>query len=293
MTQTTRFVTVLLKQLSGNDAPRSALRFALTPVSLLVASLSALSSPAHAGLLQVTFHKVGFTDVAIVDQGPGDLNPAVNQILVLVPASFSDYSGSLTVSSNNLGTEALGVLNLNPNITTDIPVANPLFITATQTGFSLPSTSSSPVKFSSTLAVSGLSSGGSVGLLGNIDSTSTPMQTMMNTGTNVQSLTYVRGSTYSLTAASEIALTNADDIANYSATVTVVPEPSSLVLLGLSIVGLACYQWRKWRALASSASAASDPADVTTAGFFIRSLTAIGGSGAGKAAHIVIGAARG
>jgi hypothetical protein len=176
----------------------------------------------------------------------GDLNPATNQILALVPASFTDYSGSVSVSSNNPGNPSLGTLSLNPNITAQtgsIGGASPLVITATQTGFSLPTTAGSLLKFTSTLAVSGLSAPGSIGLLSSIDSTSTPPQSLLAPGTDIKSLQYVRGATYSLTAMSTINLAAAADTANFSATLTTanaIPAPPGLVMLvagALFVVG--------------------------------------------------------
>jgi hypothetical protein len=210
-------------------------------------------APARAGLLQVTFHETGFADVTIIDNMTGDLNPATNQILALIPSNFTDYSGSIIVSSDDAGHTSLGSLNLNPNVTAQTAGANPLIITATQTGFTLPGGAGSTEKFTSTLAVSGLTSG-TLGLTGSIDSTSTPPQSLSAPGHNDQTLNYLRGATYSLTAQTSITLTGVGDSSNYSATVTAaevappppsaVPEPSTLALLALSgaLVG-----WRRWR----------------------------------------------
>jgi hypothetical protein len=214
-------------------------------------------APARAGLLQVTFHETGFSDVTIIDNMTGDLNPALNQILALIPSTFTDYSGSVIVSSNNPGVltpTPLGSLTVNPNVTAQTAGANPLIITATQTGFTLPGVAGSTEKFTSDLAVSGLTSG-TIGLTGSIDSTSTIPQSLSAPGMNVQTLNYLRGATYSLTAQSSILLTGVGDSSNYSATVkaaevappppSAVPEPSTLALLALG--GGALAGWRRWR----------------------------------------------
>jgi hypothetical protein len=234
-------------------------RWRFEGAALVLATAIALMAggTARAGLLQITFHETGFTDVTITDRiggvgDPNDLNGNANQILALIPASFTDYSGSVIVSSNNTGNGALGTLNLNPNVAEAVSGANPLTLTATQTGFLLPGGSGSTVKFTSTLAVSGITSG-TVGLIGSIDSTSTPAQSLSAPATNIQTLTYVRGATYSLTAQSTIALTGTADTTNYSATVSavaVIPEPASLTLLATGALGLLGYAWRRRKATA-------------------------------------------
>jgi hypothetical protein len=240
MTRTTRFVTVLLKQVSGNNAPRSALQF----VTLTAASLAllALPAPAHAGLLQVSIDEPGNPGSTIMDNGPGDLNPAPNAILALVPANLTEFSGSVTVSSNNPGDGTQGTLNLVSNISATVNSPPLLGIDALQFGFSLPSTAGSSVKLTSTLAVAALSMGfNNVTLLSSSDGNQTPAQTLLSPGTYVQSLTFTRGVTYDLDAESIVRLFNANDNTNYTATVTVspVPEPSSIViLLGFAGVGL-------------------------------------------------------
>jgi hypothetical protein len=231
----------------------------VTVLGVATAVVLLAAGTARAGLLQVTFHEAGFSDVTITDRiggvgDPNDLNPVANQILALIPANFTDYSGSVSVSSNNPGTAALGTLNLNPNVpalTGAAAGASPLIITATQTGFSLPGGLGSTLKLTSTLAVSGLTSG-TVGLTGSIDSTSTPPQSLSAPGTNTQNLTHLIGATYSLTAQTSITLSSSGDSANFSATentalvaASAVPEPSSLALLTLGGFGLAV--WRRWK----------------------------------------------
>jgi hypothetical protein len=224
-------------------------RRGIAVLGLAALALLLAASNARAGLLQITFHETGFSDVTIIDNMTGDLNPALNQILALVPANFTDYSGSIIASSNNPGLATLGSLGLNPNITAQVAGASPLVITAMQTGFTLPGTPGSTVKFTSTLAVSGLTSG-SVGQLGSIDMTSTPPQSLSAPGTNSQSLFYVRGATYSLTEQSTITLTGVGDSTNYSVTDSVaatVPAPPSVIPLITGALGLLGYGWRKRR----------------------------------------------
>lgn len=212
----------------------------LSPALAGCAALALLVLPAQsrAGLLMLSFTEAGVNGgapITITDNMSGDLNPSLNQILALVPSAFTSWSGSASASSNNPGGAAIGTLNLNPNITRlDTNNTAPLLVTATQTGFSLPGGNGTLLSFTSTLAVSGLSAGGTVGLLSSIDSTSTPPQSLAAPGTDSKNLGYNRGATYSLTAQSTINLLNANDTANYSATLTaanVVPAPGGLVLL--------------------------------------------------------------
>jgi hypothetical protein len=217
----------------------------LAPALVGCAALALLILPAQAraGLLTVTISETGAagSPITIVDGGTGDLDGIVNNSILAssaVSGNMGSFSWFLTASSNNPGNAAIGTLSLNPNTTRlDGANSNPLLVTASQTGFSLPGGASTVVKFTSTLAVSGITGNltDSVGLASMIDATSTPPQSVTApSGTDVKSLTYVRGATYSLSTTSTDNLLSINDNAVYSATLTVasaIPAPGGLVLL--------------------------------------------------------------
>jgi hypothetical protein len=199
----------------------------------------------------------------IVDNGPGDLNPAINAIGF--STTVGDYMVLGTITSDNPGQASHGLLQTN-FIVERLTAANvaPLSLTATQSNFTLPGSPGDTLGLNSTLAVSTFTLsavGDSVTLQSFADIATAGMQTITSPGgtvgpffNNAPEVPFVRGASYTLTALSQVNLAAGASVNFNTTTLTAevstasppaVPEPSTFALLALG--GGALAGWRRWR----------------------------------------------
>jgi hypothetical protein len=217
-------------------------------LSGLVALVFGVCLPnAQAGpVLTVTIQQGAGPVTTIVDNGPGDLNPAPNAIGF--STTVGDYAITGIVTSNNPGSAAQGLLQTTYN-PTRVTANNSglLTFTATQSNFTLPGAAGHVLGLDSTLAVSAFTlsnAGDSVTLQSFGDSATAGVETVVSPGgsvgpffNNAPQVPFIRGGSYSLTAVSQVGLATGASV-NFNTTtkttdlgpVTVISEPSSALL---------------------------------------------------------------
>jgi hypothetical protein len=230
MTQTTRSVTVVLKQLSANNALRSALRGCITMLAAL-ALLAGGVGQVRAEVI-ITFSQQGLNVVATSNGGTFNLTALTSQGSDTLNAQVWANSGLL-----NLGTVP-GIVDTNGYVGITGPTTFGLggqTLPTSGSGGPVGVTHTPALSFNGILVPQGYSSG-----------TPIPLATDTWANTTISGLGLTPG-TYEWTWGSAAA-GNADDLKIVIP--ASVPEPASLALLGFGIVGFAGYRWRKRRALA-------------------------------------------
>jgi PEP-CTERM motif len=205
---------------------------------LLIAAIAGVSacSPAHAALV-LTINQTADTPIVVTDNGPGDMNSSPGTI-----TWQENFVGGLTVSlitgvSNSPGNSSQGTISQTQvDITNGNASPEMLSASLTDTGFTSPG---SPRTLLSNITANFVNFGAadSASLESTANSTSTPVQTLVTSGSSSVSVPFPDTGTYSLTNLTTITL-GPGETAVISDTTTVVPEPASLSLLAIGAFGL-------------------------------------------------------
>jgi PEP-CTERM motif len=205
---------------------------------VLIAAAAGISTCqlAHASLV-LTINQTGAGPIVVNDNGAGDMNSSPGTI-----TWQENFVGGLTVSlitgvSNSPGNSVQGTISQTQvDITNAGSNAEMLSADLTDNGFTNPA---SPRTLLSNITATFTTPTvfDSATLESTANSTSTPTQTLLTSGSSSVSVPFGDTGTYSLTNLTTINL-GPGETAVISDTTTVVPEPASLSLLAIGALGL-------------------------------------------------------
>jgi hypothetical protein len=222
-------------------------------LAIFALTLAVSVSAAHAGpQFQISD---GVTTVTVVDNGPGDSDPTVGVILY-APGGGGPFPGLLVTIDTGISKPVHpfpGTIDLNAvEVTSTSAGAQDFILKLSDTDFSFP-------QFATQLAMSlGGTLGGPAGSTITFDGYEDNTNTIFGTsglhvgpgtfGPGAFSGTFLAGSfpvaPYSLTEIVSIHFTGFG-VTTFDTELRVVPEPATLTLLGLGILGLGACTWRR------------------------------------------------
>jgi hypothetical protein len=239
-------------------------------ILLLGVATFALPPPAHASFI-MRFAEAGFTTMDVVDNGPGDLNPAVGNIIF--SGTYGTYSiAAITGTSNRTTGGPIAMLQITTLAAQTVgPSSPPLTVTLGDTGFAFPSTPGSTGSLGSGIGATftNAHAGDMFKFQSFADTsdtqfgTATPTPAFAFTATGGQlpesfsgfnSVDFVRSASYSLTDVSEFDLSAGAELVSSgsSSDIAAIPAPTGMVLALSGVLpllgGLGWWRLRKKQA---------------------------------------------
>lgn len=223
-------------------------------IAIFALTLGGWMSAAHAGpQFQIGD---GVTTVTVTDNGPGDSDPTVG-VIMYAPGGGGPFPGLLVTVSTGISKPVYpipGAIDLNSiDVTSTSAGVNDLFLKFSDTDFVFPQGSSTSLVMSLGGTLTGLP-GSTITFDGYEDNTNTIFGT---TGLHVGPAGFGPGAfsaqqgigsspvaPYSLTEVVTIHFTGFG-AASFDTELKVVPEPATLTLLGLGVLGLGACAWRR------------------------------------------------